>query len=339
MPFFSAIKKKPAQVFPPGPKSLIPGGTVLAFRRDPIGFLMSTVREFGDIAHFGVGSKHFFVVNHPEYIKDILTTHNSYFRRGRALTRARGLLGNGLLTSEGEFHQRQRRLAQPAFHRDRIARYTDSMVACADRMQRERWREGQALDMAQEMFLLTLVIVVKALFNTETEAEAEQIRRAICDNMKGYGKSILPFARILRRLPLPKNRRSRKAREFIDSLIYRMIKERRQSGVDRGDFLSVLLAAQDEEGDGGQMTDMQVRDEAHTIILTGHEASAIDLTWTWYLLSQHPEVEARLHDELDTVLRGRLPAADDFTRLRFTEMVIKESMRLCPPVWGEAGER
>jgi cytochrome P450 len=322
-----------AQRFPPGPRSLIPGGPLLAFRRDPIGFLMSAAHQFGDIAHFGAGSQQYFLVNHPEYIKDILVTHHAYFKKGRGLERAKAMLGNGLLTSEGEFHHRQRRLAQPAFHRDCIARYASMMVEYADRMQHEQWREGQALDIAKEMMHLTLAIVGKTLFDTETEGEAEQVRRALSESMKRFNRFMLPFAEFLDRLPLPGNRRYERARNFLDSIIYRIIDERRRSGQDRGDLLSMLLTAQDEAGDGGQMSDHQLRDEAITIFLAGHETTANTLTWTWYLLSEHPDIEARLHRELDIELAGRLPTVDDFPRLRYTEMVITEAMRLYPPAW------
>ena len=321
------------QTLPPGPKSLIPGRALLAFRRDPIAFLMSTVHEFGDIACFGVGSQHYFVVNHPDHIKEIFVTHHTYFKKGRALERAKGMLGNGLLTSEGPFHHRQRRLAQPAFHRDRIARYADIMVDYADRVQRERWGEGQTFDIAKEMMHLTLAIVGRTLFDTETEAEAEQVREALSETMKGFTRAMLPFAEFLDRLPLRRNRHYLRARNVLDSIIYRIIDERRRSGEDRGDLLSMLLRAQDEEGDGGRMTDLQLRDEAITIFLAGHETTANALTWTWYLLSEHPDVEQRLHRELDSILAGRLPTAEDFPRLQYTEMVITEAIRLYPPAW------
>ena len=321
------------QIFPPGPKTLIPGGTLFAFRRDPIGFLMSAAREFGDVAHFQAGSQQYFLVNNPEYIKDILVTHQASFKKGRGLERAKAMLGNGLLTSEGDFHHRQRRLAQPAFHRDRIARYAGMMVDYADRMQHERWREGQTLDIAREMMHLTLAIVGKTLFDTETEAEAEQVRQALSESMQRFNRFMLPFAEFLDRLPLPGNRRYRQARDVLDSIIYRIINERRRNGQDTGDLLSMLLTAQDDEGDGGRMTDLQLRDEVITIFLAGHETTANTLTWTWHLLSEHPEIESRLHHELDHELAGRLPAVEDLSHLRYTEMVITEALRLYPPAW------
>ena len=321
------------QTFPPGPKSLIPGGHLFAFRRDPLAFLMNVARDFGDVAQFRIGSQHYYVINHPDAIKDILVTHHVHFKKGRGLERAKRMLGNGLLTSEGEYHHRQRRMAQPAFHRDRIARYGSMMVDYADRLQRDRWRDGQTLDIAKEMMHLTLAIVGKTLFDTETEAEAEHIRQAVSDVIQPFGRFMMPFADFIDRLPLPANRQYARARNHLDSIIYRMIDDRRRSGSDKGDLLSMLLAAQDEEGDGGQMTDGQLRDEALTIFLAGHETTSNALTWTWFLLSEHPGVERKLHEELNTVLAGRLPTVDDFPRLRYTEMVITEAMRLYPPAW------
>jgi cytochrome P450 len=236
------------------------------------------------------------------------------------------------LTSEGEFHLRQRRMAQPAFHRQRIAGYAATMVEYAAR-DCDRWRAGETRDVAREMMRLTLAIAGKTLFDANVEGEADEIGKALTTTFELFNSLTLPFAQLLDRLPLPANKRFEKARGRLDATIYRIINERRASGEDRGDLLSMLIAARDEEGDGSGMTDEQLRDEAMTIFLAGHETTANALTWTWYLLSQHPEIEARLHAEVDEVLKGALPTAEDFPRLRYTEMVFAEAMRLYPPAW------
>jgi cytochrome P450 len=245
---------------------------------------------------------------------------------------AKRFLGEGLLTSEGEFHRRQRRLSQPAFHRQRMNAYAEVM-ARSGAITRDRWQTGETVDIAQEMMRVTLAIVGKTLFDADVESEAAEIRRALTDIMLLFDRITSPFPNLLMKLPLPSNFRFLKAKKRLDATIYRIINEHRASGTDRGDLLSMLLMAQDEEGDGGGMTDVQLRDEAMTIFLAGHETTANALAWTWYLLAQHPEVEARLHQEIDAQLEGRLPDADDFARLKYTEKVFAEAMRLYPPAW------
>jgi cytochrome P450 len=245
---------------------------------------------------------------------------------------AKKFLGEGLLTSEGEFHRRQRRLAQPAFHRQRINAYATAMADYAART-RDRWQTGGTLDVWQEMMRLTLAIVGKTLFDADVEDEANEIRVALTEIMRLFERITSPFAGLLDKLPLRSNRRWLKAKQRLDSIIYRIIDERRKTGEDRGDLLSMLLLAQDEEGDRSTMTDSQLRDEAMTLFVAGHETTANALTWSWYLLSQHPEAEANLHREIDAVLAGKLPTAEDVPRLRYTEMVFAEAMRLYPPAW------
>jgi cytochrome P450 len=321
------------QSYPPGPNGFVPGLPLLAFTRDPLGFLTNVATNYGDIAHFGFGSQSFFVLSHPDYVKDVLVTHNGSFMKGRGLQRAKRLLGEGLLTSENPLHRRQRRLAQPAFHKGRIASYGSLMVDYTLRHQGERWQDGQTLDVWEEMMRLTLAIVGKTLFDTDTKREAEEVREAVSATLVSFTRLMMPFSELLDRLPLPSTRRFSQARARLDAIIYRMVDERRKSGADQGDLLSMLMMAQDDEGDGGVMTDEQLRDEAMTIFLAGHETTANALTWTWYLLSQHPEVETRLHEEVDAVLAGRPPTVEDLPRLRYTEMVLAESMRLYPPAW------
>ena len=318
--------------YPPGPKPGFPGSTIIRLRRNPIRFFTGLARDYGDIAHFKVGPNDAFLVSNPDYIRDILVTHNRNFTKSRGLEMAKKFLGEGLLTSEGEFHLRQRRLVQPAFHRQRIAGYGRVMADYSARM-RDRWNAGETLDIWQEMMRVTLSIAGKTLFDADVEAEAREIGEAMGDLIRMFNRVTLPFAELLEKLPLPGNFRFIRARDRLDSIIYRIIRERRASGEDRGDLLSMLLDAQDEEGDGDRMTDQQVRDEAMTLFLAGHETTANALTWTWYLLSQNPEAEKKFHEEVDEILAGALPGANDLSRLRYTEMVFAESMRMYPPAW------
>jgi cytochrome P450 len=320
---------------PPGPKRRLLGLDFITYRRDPISFIRRMAREYGDISYFRMGPQDVYFLNHPDLVKDVLVTHQQNFTKGRALQRSKRLLGEGLLTSEGDFHRRQRRLAQPAFHRQQIASYAEVMTAYAARM-RDTWRDGETLDISHEMMRLTLGIVGKTLFDADVEAEADEIGEAMTDIVGLFNSLMMPFSELLEKLPLPQKRRFDKAKQRLDATIFRMIEERRRAGdaAERNDLLSMLLAARDEEGDGAGMTDKQVRDEALTIFLAGHETTANAMSWTWYLLSEHREVEARLHREIDEVLEdGRLPGAEDVARLRYTEMVLAESMRLYPPAW------
>ena len=316
----------------PGPRlsllaSLIyrPGGA------NPLDFFTNLARTYGPVSSYRMAGEQLFLVNEPPLIRDILVTHHRNFTKSRGLERAKRVLGQGLLTSEGARHLRQRRLMQPAFHRDRIAGYGALMVGYADRMRRG-WPDGATLDLAREMNRLTLSIVGKTLFDVDVESQAAAVGEALTAVMESFWLMMMPFADTLERLPVPKLRRARMARARLDAIIYRIIADRRASGRDHGDLLSMLLAAQDED-DGGVMTDQQVRDEAMTIFLAGHETTANALTWTWYLLSSAPGVEATLHAEVDRVLQGRLPTMADLASLGYVERVVTESMRLYPPAW------
>ena len=317
---------------PPGPKRKPLIGHLREFRRNPPNFLTRMAREHGDVVHFKLGPQDLFLLNNPDFIRDVLVTNNRNFVKSRGLEMAKKFLGESLLTSEGEFHRRQRRLAQPAFHRQRINAYAEIMIDHATRT-RDRWNDGQALDIWHEMMRLTLAIVGKTLFDADVEGEAPEIRQALTDVMQLFERMTNPLAAILDKLPLPSNIRWVKAKARLDETIYRIINERRASREDRGDLLSMLLLAHDVEGDGSGMSDQQVRDEAMTLFVAGHETTANALTWTWYLLSQNAEVEAKLHREIDSVLDDRNPTAADVLRLPYTEMVLAESMRMYPPAW------
>jgi cytochrome P450 len=307
------------------------GSMTYSFTRDPLNFLTNVARTYGDLASYRMGGERLYLVNNPHWIKDILVTHNRNFTKSRGLERTKKLLGNGLLTSEKEFHLRQRRLMQPAFHRDRIAVYGRTMVDYADQMRRS-WTDAATFDVATEMMRLTLSIAGKTLFDVDVESQAADVGRALTEVMGSFWMTMLPFAQAMEQVPLGPMHRAKRARERLDAIIYGFIAERRARRTDRGDLLSMLLLAQDED-DGSVMTDQQVRDEAMTIFLAGHETTANALTWTWYLLSQSPEDEATLHAEVDRALAGRLPTVADLPSLPFVERVVTEAMRLYPPAW------
>ncbi|HEX8068305.1 MAG TPA: cytochrome P450 [Pyrinomonadaceae bacterium] len=321
---------------PPGPRRALGGNPLfgfLAFRRDALGFLTSIARAYGDVVFFRMGPQRVYMLNHPDLLREVLVTHQDAFVKGRALQRAKRLLGEGLLTSEGAHHRRQRRLAQPAFHRQRIETYGATMCDYAARAAR-RWQAGATFDIAHEMMRLTLAIVSKTLFDADVEADAEDVGRAFTEIMELFQMLMLPYSEYLEKLPLPATRRFERARARLDAVIYRIIEERRRDGTDHGDLLSMLMSAQDVEGDGGRMSDQQLRDELMTIFLAGHETTANALAWTWYLLAAHPEVERKLHAEVDEVCGARDRAAvADYPRLRYTEMVVSEALRLYPPAW------
>jgi cytochrome P450 len=317
---------------PPGPPSDSWTGSFKDYSRDPLGYLPRMAREYGDIATMRYYNFRVYFVNHPDYIEEVLVTQNRKFIKGRILRANKRLFGNGLLTSEGDFWLRQRRLAQPAFHRARIASYADTMVGYADRLLAE-WKDGEERDVHAEMMRLTLQIVAKTLFDADVDREARQVGRAleaIMELNSDFRKLILMPSWV----PTPRNIRAAIATRRLDKIIFRFVAQRRASGKDTGDLLSMLLAAQDE--DGSRMTDRQLRDEAMTIFLAGHETTANALSWTWLLLAQNPAVEEKLHAELAAVLGGRAPSLEDLANLRYTGQVITESMRLYPPAWGMA---
>ena len=315
---------------PPGPRRPFLGA-LISPGRDPLKLFSRFARKYGDITYLRLGGERVYFLNHPQYIRDVLVTHQKNFTKSRGLERAKRLLGEGLLTSEGAAHLRQRRLMQPAFHRERIEAYAVVMANAADRW-RSRCQDGATCDVSKEMMRVTLAIVGKTLFDSDVESKADEVGAAVTDVLSTFWFSLLPMQGLIERLPLRVLRRGAEARARLDALIYTLIAERRASGRDHGDLLSMLLAAKDEEGGTGGLSDLQVRDEAMTLILAGHETTANALTWTWYLLGQHPEIEAKLHREIDG-LDGRLPGMADLPQLSYVERVVTEAMRLYPPAW------
>ncbi|HST51697.1 MAG TPA: cytochrome P450 [Pyrinomonadaceae bacterium] len=324
---------------PPGPGNNFPGQQLLAFRRSPTDFLTNVARRYGDISHFRLGRRAVYFLNRPEYVKDVLVTHQDNFRKGLALERAKFLFGGGLLTSEGELHRRQRRLVQPAFQRQRVAAYAEMMVRHAARV-RASWEGVREFDVAREMRRLTLLVVCEALFGADVRADADAVDEAVSSVIRRFQLFPTPWSiarRALTKLTARASRRDATTRDKLDAIIFRIIRERQRGGAGGNDLLAMLLAAKD--GEPGKdfepcpMSDSQVRDEVITLFMAGHETTANALTWTWHLLSKYPEAEAKFHGELDAVLAGRLPTAEDAPRLRYTEMVFAEAMRLYPPSW------
>lgn len=331
-----SIAQRARAPYPPGPKGNLILGVMPEFNRDTLGFI-ERCRDYGDVVRmrFLYLTVHF--IYNPDHIEYVLSTNARNFIKSRSLRSPffQRLVGNGLLTSEGEVWKRQRRLAQPAFHRQRISSYGDVMVEYAQRMT-SGWQGGEARDIHRDMMRLTLEIVVKTLFNADVSGDADKVGRVLAQMVKPFASQATLKWILDNRLPTPAHRRFNEAAREIDEIVFRIIAERRSSGSDEGDLLSMLLAAHDE--DGSQMSDRQLRDEVMTLFLAGHETTALTLSWAWYLLARNPDIEKKFHAELDEVLGGRLPAVADMARLKYTEMIAKESMRLYPPAYGVGRE-
>jgi len=315
---------------PPGPKGLPILGNVLEPRGDAVGYFTKCVREYGDIVFLRLLGVPMCFINRPEYIESVLVTQSQNFEKSKDYRALRRVLGNGLLTSEGEFWRRQRKLVQPAFHQDRIGAYAEVMVRFAEKIVAS-WQDGQMIDIHEAMSHLTLDIVAKTLFDTDVSHEAEDVGSALDFLMRKFMRQA-GFAFLLPKfVPIPTNKRLQRAVRQLDRVIYGIIGQRRASGQMSGDLLSVLLQMQDDQGVG--MTDKQLHDEIMTLFLAGHDTTANALSWTWLLLGRNPEVAVKLRVELDQVLGGRAPTPTDLPRLPYTDMVLRESMRLYPPVW------
>lgn len=325
-----------AQPFPPGPSTLRAmrglrnlggGGDLASVPR----FFASMAADFPGIAHWKLLRNHFFFLDDPALVEDVLVTNSRDYMKGRGIQRLKRLLGEGLLTSEAPLHLRQRRMLQPAFHKSRINGYGDRMVR-ATRAHIAGWSDGAELAVDHEMTGLTLGIAADTLFSANMSADAPAVRAALGEAMLSFPASMSAYGELLDLLPiLPITRRFNAAREQLDAIIYGIIAERRAAGVTHDDLLQMLIDARDEEA--SSMSDELVRDEAMTIFLAGHETTANALAWTLVLLAQNPAAEAQLHAELDRVLDGRAPAAADLPHLAYTHGVFSEALRLYPPAW------
>jgi len=323
--------------YPAGPKvnsALMFVSRFVPALRDPdfemMTFMRNAVQTYGEVVYWRMWPYQVYLLENPEHIHQVLVKQARSFHKSPFYRSIMGkFLGNGLLVSDGEYWQRQRRLSQPAFHTSRISAYADTMVDYTLRAM-DTWRDGETIEVDREMMQLTLAVVAKTLFDADVSADSDGVRHA----MEVLQEVSIEDARSIfvlpEWLPTAHNRQRKAAVETLNAIIMGFIKERRASGQDEGDLLSMLLAT---EEDGEGMTDAQVRDEAMTLFLAGHETTANALNWTWYLLAQYPEVEAKLHAELDAVLGGRPATLADLKKLPYTAQVIKESMRLYPPAW------
>ena len=327
----SAKQHQPPQQ-PPGPSGGLILGVMPEFNRDSLAFI-TRCRSYGDV----VRARFFYVTAYflynPNDIESVLSTNARNFLKSMTLRSNffQRLVGNGLVTSEGEFWRRQRRLAQPAFHRQRISGYGDVMVEYASRTA-SSWSEGETRDIHRDMMRLTLEIVVKTLFNADVSQDADNVGRILAQIVKPFSSQATLKWILDNRLPTPGHIKFNRITSEMDQIVYRIIAERRATGYDQGDLLSMLLQAHDD--DGTQMTDKQLRDEVMTLFLAGHETTALALSWCWYLLAKHPACEQRFHEELDDVLSGELPGVGDLPKLKYTEAIAKEAMRLYPPAYG-----
>jgi cytochrome P450 len=306
-----------------------PVATIRAFRRDPIGLLERAAR-CGDVVRLRTPRSSTFVLNHPDLAWDVLVTGNHSFHKGPTMDAAKRVLGDGLLSSEGEYHRRQRRLVQPLFQPSRLDAYVPAMLEQTDRTC-GRWRDGEVLDVHGEMSRLTLAIVVSTLFGADlSEEEARAVSAALSEVLAQYPRSFSPFLRLTERLPLPANARFERATNVFDRTVYGLLDRRREQGADGDDLLSRLVRAQD---DDGAMTPEQLRDEAITLFLAGHETTSNALSWAWWLLARSPGAEERLLAEAVSIGIDASTGGSATDALPFARAVLDESMRRFPPAW------
>jgi cytochrome P450 len=313
----------------PGPEKLLWFGDIRKAADDYLAFYSNVAKTYGDISLSRYPMLPVLFINHPDYIESVLVTQYQKFTKSFDYQRLHPLIGNGLLLSEGDFWKRQRKLSQPAFHRERIAAYSRTMAESVGSML-DGWRDGETCDIHAQMMGVTLDIVARCLFQSDVTKVAHVVAHTLELGMTRYSEQAKNGFLVPHWVPTPANLRYRKAIREVESIIGSMI-ERHRNGGPADDLLGMLLAARGE--DGQPMTPRQLRDEVMTIFMAGHETTANLLSWTLYALSQNPEVERKLHEELDRVLGSRLPALEDVPNLRYTALVLKEGLRLYPPAW------
>ncbi len=321
-----------AAKFPPGPPNRLLSVLFGSMQQNPLEYFTVMARKYGDVSGMRIGNFRSLFINHPDLIEDVLVNNAKKYHKGRILQANKYLFGEGLLTSEGDFWLRQRRLSQPAFHRARVSAYAATMAEYAEQML-ATWHSGEERDIHEEMMQLALRIVGKTLFDADVTRDAKEVGETLDILLQiaaNFGRTIL----VPLWVPTPGNIRAKLGIKRLERVIYRIIAERRASGHDTGDLLSILLQAQDQ--DGSHMNDRQLRDETITLFLAGHETTANTLSWTWWLLAQNPTVEKKFHEELDGILGGRVPTLDDLPKLTYLSHVLTESLRLYPTAWGMA---
>ena len=317
----------------PGPQGRLLLGSLLEVRRDRLKFVTHSMQEYGDLICFRMGPKSLYLVNHPEHARHVLCDNEKNYRKGIGLLEAKPLLGEGLLTSDGELWASQRRLLQTAFLEKRMEDFSDSIVNAAYATV-EQWQNRESneevIDIAQEMVRLTMNVLGSTLFRIDLSADAADISRDLTLLTRWAMSRMTSLWKFPMLIPTTKNRRARAALDRLESLVEKMIREHRNDTAN-GSLFALMSARDSEKGSG--TNEKKMRDEVMTLLLAGHETTAATLTWVWYLLSQHPEVNHRLHDELDRVLNGRRPTLADLPRLTYTKMIVSETLRLYPPVW------
>lgn len=316
---------------PPGPKLSLLGRHVWQLVNHPLALLEQCSAEYGNFVALRLPGRHFFILSHPDYIKHVLVSNQSNYQKGRALDVTKTIIGEGLLTSEGAFHQQQRRLMQPAFHRRQIAAYAETMARLTGDHIRH-WRHGQPLDLHQQLMQLTMKIVAQTLFGADISRQNRELVHALDSLMNDFGFfDATPLGQLASKLPVRRNFRRRAWLHTLDTAIYSFIRQGQNEAQPNDTLLSMLLAAHLLEET--ELSLARIRDEVMTLFIAGHETTANAIVWTFYLLAQHPEVEARLHAEVDELLQGQPPTAADAHRLKYTRMVMSEAMRLYPPAW------
>ena len=300
-------------------------------------FLQKNAEQYGDLVHYKAFGRHVFQFNHPDMVQEVLVRDAAMQHRGLVMQRAKFVLGEGLLTSEEPAHMRQRRLVQPAFHRQRIVAYAETMLQFADEMTTQ-WPNQASFNIHRSMLELTLRITGKCLFDSDVESEVKTISDSVTAFMGFLPLAFLPFPHLILKIPVGFIARIQKSQKKLDAMIYSMIAERRSSGRDHGDLLSMLLASQDAEDRSGGMTDRQIRDECLTLLLAGHETTANGLSFIFYLMAQHPEAQERVWAEASEAFRAAASgqpssAAEIYERLPYTQRVVAEALRIYPPVW------